>query len=91
MAMFEPKGQGVAVFSPTSREPWNFGPHRTGLSDDPAVGPCMHVAPIDRVLMGYRTKYRYRYWLVLGNETQIASSLETLWQKYSAEKSELID
>ena len=90
MAMFEVAGQGVAIFSPTSTQSWNFGPHGGGLSDDPAAGPCMHVAPIDRILLGYRSIYRYRYWLVVGNETEIAARLESLWKQYASETSQLL-
>ncbi|MGB7326003.1 MAG: hypothetical protein WBD31_14110 [Rubripirellula sp.] len=90
MGMFESSGQGVAVFSPTSGESWNFGPHGTGLSREPEAGPCMHVAPIDRVLLGRKSTFRYRYWLVLGDETEIASRLDTLSQKYADEQSQLV-
>jgi hypothetical protein len=89
MAMFEAAGQGVAIFSPTSSQLWNFGPHGDGLSDDPAAGPCMHVAPIDRILLGYRSIYRYRYWLVVGNETEIVTRLESLWNQYASETTQL--
>ena len=89
MAMFERSGQGVAVFSPTSRESWNFGPHGSGLSSDPSDGPCMHVAPIDRVRLGRQSTFRYRYWLIVGDEAQIASRLDSLWTKYAAEQSHL--
>jgi hypothetical protein len=91
MAMFEPSGQGVAVFSPTSGVSWNFGPHGGGLSDDPTDGPCMHVAPIDRVLLGHNSTFRYRYWLIVGNENEIALRLDALWTKYSAEQSQLVE
>ena len=91
VAMFEPSGQGVAVFSPTAGESWNFGPHGGGQSNDPAAGPCMHVAPIDRVPLGRKTTFRYRYWLIVGNESEIASRLDALWTKYSSEKSQLVD
>lgn len=90
MACFDPNGQGVAIFSPAATQPWNFGPHGAGASDDPAVGPCVHIAPLDRVSMGPRTTYRYRYWLIVGTETQIAARLESLWQQYAAEKAEII-
>lgn len=97
MAMFESSGelsgelsgQGVAVFSPTSGANWNFGPHGQGLSDNPTDGPCMHVAPIDRVMFGPKSIYRYRYWLIVGNETEIAQRLDKLWKKYSTEESQL--
>lgn len=91
MAMFEASGQGVAVFSPTSGNHWNFGPHGSGLSQQPTAGPCMHVAPVDRVLLGRTSSFRYRYWLLVGNETDIASRLDALWAKYSSEKSELTE
>ncbi len=89
MAMFAPSGEGVAVFSPCATQPWNFGPHAGGASDDSAAGPCMHVAPIDRVNLGPKSTYRYRYWLVLGREADIAARLDALWEKYSAQRAEL--
>lgn len=89
MAMFAPSGQGVAVFSPSATQPWNFGPHAGGATDDPAAGPCMHVAPIDRVNLGPKSTYRYRYWLVVGSEAQIAARLDVLWQKYADVHAEL--
>ena len=43
-----------------------------GASDDPHAGPCMHIAPIDRVNLGPQSTYRYRYWLVVGDaKTQL--------------------
>ena len=91
MACFAANGQGVAVFSPTSTQPWNFGPHGGGNTADPAAGPCVHVAPIDRVKMGPQSTYRYRYWMVVGTEAQIVARLDSLLAKYSGEKSELTD
>ena len=89
MACFATNGQGVAVFSPTAARSWNFGPHGTGDSDDPAAGPCVHVAPLDRVNLGPQSTYRYRYWLVVGTEAQIAARLDALWEKYSTERASL--
>ncbi len=89
MAFFESGGQGVAVFSPCATGHFNFGPHAGGLTDDPLAGPCMHVAPIDRVKLGPDSTYRYRYWLIVGNEANIASRLDVLWEKYASERSEL--
>jgi hypothetical protein len=89
MAMFAPDGQGVAVFSPSATQHWNFGPHGGGATDDPAAGPCMHMAPIDRVNLGPKSTYRYRYWLVVGTESQINLRLEALMKKYSTERAEL--
>lgn len=91
MACFSPGGQGVAIFSPTATQPWNFGPHGGGDSLDPAAGPCIHIAPIDRVSMGPQSTYSYRYWLVVGTADQIAERLDALWEKYQSENAELID
>ena len=49
----------------------------------------MHVAPIDRVSLGPKSVYRYRYWLVVGPAAPIAARLETLWAKYAGEQAEL--
>jgi hypothetical protein len=89
MACFDASGYGVAIFSPTSAKHWNFGPHARGLSDDPVAGPCMHVAPISRVKFAPKSTYRYRYWLIVGDEVGIATSLDLLWNKYSRERAEL--
>ncbi len=89
MAFFTPDGQGVAIFSPSSAQTWNFGPHGGGRSDDPEAGPCMHVAPVDRVNLGPKSTYRYRYWVVVGTDQQIAARLDALWEKYSADRAEL--
>ena len=89
MAVFAPSGQGVALFSPTATQPWNFGPHGGGASDDPSAGPCMHVAPIDRVNLGPKSTYRYRYWLVVGTEAQLGARLDELLKKYADERASL--
>jgi hypothetical protein len=89
MALFASNGQGIAVFSPAATQPWNFGPHGGGASDDPAAGPCMHMAPIDRVNLGPKSTYRYRYWLLVGREPQLAACLDRLWKEHSAERAEL--
>ena len=89
MAFFEPGGQGVAVFSPAATQHWNFGPHGTGNSADPAAGPCMHVAPLDLVALGPKSRYEYRYWLATGTQAEITARLDSLIRKYSGEKSQL--
>lgn len=89
MAFFNKTGQGIAIFSPTSTINWNFGPHGGGESDNPAAGSCMHVAPLDRVSLGPKSTYSFRYWMVVGDETLIASRLDTLWEKYSSERASL--
>jgi hypothetical protein len=89
MACFTADGQGVAIFSPAATGHWNFGPHGNGLSDDPAAGPCIHVAPLDRVNLGPKSTYRYRYWLAVGTEAQIVARLDSLLEKYSSERAEL--
>ena len=60
-------------------------------SDDPAAGPCMHVAPLDKVELGPRSDYRFRYWLMVGTEAQLAATLDLLWTKYSDERSQLTE
>jgi hypothetical protein len=89
MAVFAPGGQGIAIFSPVATQPWNFGPHGGGASDDPAAGPCMHVAPLDRVNLGPRSQYRYRYWIAVGTEAELAVRLDALREKYASERAEL--
>jgi len=91
MACFAKSGQGIAVFSPSATQPWNFGPHGAGATEDSSAGPCVHVAPIDRVHLGPRSTYRYRYWLVVGTEEEIIKSLDQLWEKYAHEKAEITD
>lgn len=91
MAFFNPAAQGIAVFSPTSTINWNFGPHGGGASDDPAAGPCMHVAPLDRVSLGPKSTYAYRFWMIVGDEARIASRLDSPVAKYSGEHARLSD
>jgi hypothetical protein len=89
VALVGEEGYGVAVFSPAANETWNFGPHLTGQSDDPGAGPCMHVAPLERVALGPRSFYRYRYWLMVGTRDELARTADLLWQKYQNERSQL--
>lgn len=91
MALFDEDGQGIAIFSPTSNLHWNFGPHGQGQSTDPTAGPCMHVAPISRIVLGPKTTLNYRYWLVVGDADSIATSLDALWEKYSKEQAEVVN
>lgn len=91
MACFNEAGQGVAIFSPTSGDTWNFGPHRNEPSDDPEGGPCVHVAPVTHILLGPKSTYEYRYWLVFGDEARIAADLDALRARYSAERGNLSD
>jgi hypothetical protein len=51
----------------------------------------MHVAPLDRVALGPKSLYRYRYWLIVGTAAQIAAHLDTLWTKYSGDRAELVE
>jgi hypothetical protein len=88
MAFFEENGQGVAVFSPVSSTAWNFGPHGGGPTDEPTAGPCMHVAPIVRILLGPKSRYEYRYWLVVGDAKSISERLDALIRKYGHETAE---
>ncbi len=89
MAFFDKAGQGIAIYSPTSTINWNFGPHGGGATDDSAAGPCMHVAPLDRVSLGPKSNYSFRYWMVVGDETRISSRLDSLVTKYAGERSSL--
>ena len=89
MAFFNSEGQGVAVFSPVSAQTWNFGPHGQPITDDPLAGPCMHVAPLDLVRLGPKSEYRFRYWLVVGSESEIAARLDALWKTYAGERARL--
>ena len=89
MACFNEDGQGIAVFSPCATEPWNFGPHGEGQSDDPAAGACVHFAPIATFELGPKSKLRYRYWMVVGTQEKIAARLDELRDKYSEERIEL--
>jgi len=91
MAVFDAQGQGIAVFSPVADEPWNFGPHGTGDSDDPQAGPCMHLAPLARVQLGPTSEYAFRYWLAVGTADELASTLDALAGKYAGEKAVLRD
>jgi len=89
VALVGEDGYGVALFSPAATQPWNFGPHLTGQTDDPNAAPCMHVAPLDRVALGPRSVYRFRYWLMVGTKDELARTAELLWQKYQTERSQL--
>lgn len=91
MACFAANGQGVAVFSPTATEAWNYGPHAGGRTADPAAGPCVHMAPISRINMGPKSRFSYRYWLVVGTQVEIAARLDSLRDKYSTERATLSD
>lgn len=89
MAFFDAHGSGVAVFSPTVSQAWAFGPHGARITDDPLAGPCMYVAPRDNVILTYDSTYRFRYWLVVGSEGELAAQLDGLLKKYSGERAEL--
>lgn len=89
MACFNKEGQGVAIFSPTSGETWNFGPHVAVMTDDPKGSPCVHVAPVSRVNLGPQSTYEYRYWLVVGDQKRISHSLDKLLKLYSEERGTL--
>ena len=69
--------------------PWNYGSRGGGSSSEAADGPCVHVAPLAIVNMGPRSTMRYRYWMVVGTEGEIAERLDALWEKYSRELLEL--
>ena len=50
----------------------------------------MHVAPIAIAALGHHSMYRYRYWLLVGREAELAGRLDALWEKYSNERAVLI-
>lgn len=89
MAAFDANGFGVGIFSPTSDQQWNFGPHGLGDSSDPMGGTCLHIAPISRVNLGPRSTFSYRYWLVVGDRKTVAARLDHLIQRYSNEHGRL--
>lgn len=78
VACFDAAGAGVAVWSPEATEAWNVGPHGAGVSDDPAAGPCMHMAPIVTARLGPRSVFRFRAWLIVGDEAAITQTLDAL-------------
>jgi hypothetical protein len=43
------------------------------------------------VSLGPKSNYRFRYWLIVGNEAQIVARLDALWKKYSQERSQLTE
>jgi hypothetical protein len=49
----------------------------------------VHIAPIDRVNLGPRSTYSYRYWLVTGDAAQLTASLDVLLKAYGNERAEL--
>lgn len=91
MACFNSAGEGIAIFSPTSRHSWNFGLHGDAESDSPTAGPCTHIAPIGTVELGPQSTFRYRYWLVVGSQQSVTEAVDRLLKKYAAEKYELIN
>lgn len=91
MAVFERNGQGVAIFSPAAGAVWNFGAHGDGLSDDSIAGPCMHVAPIGAAKLAPNSVLSFRYWIVVGDESEIAKSLNYLWNQYSNTKTKVTE
>ncbi len=89
MAVFDADGNGIAVFSPAATQPWNYGVNGPQQPSSPEAGPCVHLAPIDRTpMMGPRSVYRYRYWLVVGTAAEIARSLDTLITKHGKERAD---
>ena len=89
VACFDATGQGVAVYSPEATEAWNVGPHGQGASDDSAAGPCMHVAPITTASLGPRSVFRFRAWLVVGNEREIATAIDAVTERTHAPRQPL--
>ena len=86
VGLFDSDGHGIALFSPSSDAPWNFGPHGPAIESGPNDGPCMHVAAISRVALGPRSRLVYRYWLIVGDRQEIADSVDRLWERYKKEQ-----
>lgn len=82
MACFEKSGQGIAIFSPSSFK-WNFGPCGKEYSTDPSATSCSHLAPVALASLGPQSTLTYRYWLIVGTEKEISSTLDRLWKKYA--------
>lgn len=89
LACFDATGQGIAVFSPVTTGDWNFGPHGDGDSADPEAGPCVHIAPLATATFEPRALLRYRYWLVVGSEHELAAGLDALWAAHADERLDL--
>lgn len=89
MSCLNEEGIGVAVYSPTSGDHWNFGPVGADNTDEPAAPPCVHVAPVSKVRLGPQSTYEYRYWLILGDRDEITESLDKLIKKYASETGSL--
>ena len=85
VACFDATGQGVAIYSPDATEAWNVGPHGDGASADPAAGPCIHVAPIATASLGPRSVFRFQAWLVVGDEEEIAATVDALRKSHPDE------
>lgn len=89
MACFNSQGQGIAIYSPTSGDTWNFGPHVAAASDDPNGGPCVHLAPVSRVNLGPQSRFEYRYWIIVGDQESITHRVDDLIAKYTTERARL--
>lgn len=86
MACFDAMGQGVALYSPAGNYHWNFGSNGKGGSADPYAAPCIHLASLETVKLGTKSSLSYRYWLIVGSESEIATRLDALFRKYHDEK-----
>ncbi len=89
MACFDASGQGIALFSPCATLTWAFGPVGPSQSHDPTSPSCVHLSPHTFAALGPRSTYRYRYWIIVGTQPQLARRIEALRQKYGHEKAEL--
>ncbi|MCR9202595.1 MAG: hypothetical protein NXI04_28470 [Planctomycetaceae bacterium] len=86
MGCFDETDRGVAVFSPVSTRPWNFGAAGGGQSGDPRDKSCIHIAPVEVLKLGPQSSLKYGYWLVVGTRGEVASSLDRLIDMYRNEK-----
>ncbi|QTN33723.1 hypothetical protein HZ994_15860 [Akkermansiaceae bacterium] len=87
MACFTDAGQGIAVFSPTADQHWNFGPHGAyNPNAKPTDSPCMHLAPIGKLKIAPKSVLGYRYWMVMGSKEEIEPRLDVLLKEHRDEK-----
>lgn len=89
VACFDARGQGVAVFSPVTTGEWNIGAAGKGDSTDPKAAPCIHVAPLEAVRLGPKSRLQFRYWLIVGTEAEIVPRLDALWKVHADETIEI--
>jgi hypothetical protein len=82
MAFFRADDLGFAIYSPAADATWNSGVTGTSRSADPKHADTTHVAPIATVTLDRNATYTFRYWMLLGDATTLASDLDKLIPTY---------